>query len=100
MKSHAELAQNENLLMNTVKLTILLVACTARTILAADHPESPITLESAREAGRRNSRFLQENDLEVKAPDAIPTANVTFFQKTFHEMGPKKATGPCHENIH
>ncbi|MBP87568.1 MAG: hypothetical protein CMJ64_12725 [Planctomycetaceae bacterium] len=88
--------------MKTLKITILLMICSASTILAADGQETPITLEKARELGRMKSRFLKENKADTKATRAIPRANLAYFQKSAGPMlnksclachGPEKSEG-------
>lgn len=88
--------------MKTLKITILLVLGIAGTIPAADGQDSPTTLEAAKEQGRLKSRFLQEAKADSKATDAIPTANVDYFQKSVAPLlnrscltchGPEKSEG-------
>ena len=81
--------------MSILKITILLVIGSAGTLLAADGPAMPITLETAKESGRLKSRFLKEADSETKVTDAIPKADVAFFQKL---VGPilNKSCLACH----
>ncbi|MCX7423934.1 MAG: DUF1587 domain-containing protein, partial [Planctomycetia bacterium] len=81
--------------MNILKFTILLLIGSAGTLLAADGPAAPITLETARESGRLKSRFLREADTKTKVTDGIPTADVSFFQKS---VGPilNKSCLNCH----
>ena len=81
--------------MNTLKITILLVIGSAATLLAADEPATPSSLESARVSGRLKSRFLKEADDAAVATDAIPKANVAFFRES---VGPilKKSCLACH----
>ena len=75
-----KLAKNENLPMKTLKLTLLIVLVSASTILSADVQVTPISLEAAKEQGRAKSRFLKETKATPKATDAIPKANVAYFQ--------------------
>jgi hypothetical protein len=88
--------------MKTLIITILLILGSACTILAVDGQETPITLETAKELGRKKSVFLKETKAETKATDAIPTANVADFQKSVAPLlskscltchGPKKSEG-------
>ena len=81
--------------MSILKITILFVIGSAGTLLAADGPAMPITLETAKESGRLKSRFLKEADSETKVTDAIPKADVAFFQKL---VGPilNKSCLACH----
>ena len=97
-----KLAKNEKPPMSILKITILLVIGSAGTLLAADGPAVPVTLETARESGRLKSRFLKEADTEKKVTDAIPKADVAFFQKSvgpilnkscLHCHGPKQSEG-------
>ncbi len=66
--------------MKTLTFNILLVIIGLCANLAADDHETPISLQQAKELGRTKSRFLKEADVETKATDAIPTANVAYFQ--------------------
>ncbi len=97
-----KLAKNENLPMKTLKLTFLIVLVSASTILSADVQVTPITLEAVKEQGRAKSRFLKETKAAAKATDAIPKANVAYFQKSVMPIlkkscmnchGPKKSEG-------
>lgn len=92
----------ENLPMKILKLTLLIVLVSASTILSADVQVTPITLEAAKEQGRAKSRFLKETKAPAKATDAIPKANVAYFQKSVMPIlkkscinchGPKKSEG-------
>ncbi len=98
----AEAGQERNLPMKTLKITLLLVLVSASTILSADDPIAPITLEAAKEQGRAKSRFLKETKPTTIAPEAIPRANVAYFQKSVMPIlkkscinchGPKKSEG-------
>ena len=89
------LAKIENLPMKTLKLTLLIVLVSASTILSADVQVTPITLESAKEQGRAKSRFLKETKSTPKATDAIPKANVAYFQKSVMPIL-KKSCINCH----
>ena len=86
---------NEKQPMKTLKITVLLVLGSAWMILAANGQETPITLEAAKEQGRVKSRFLKETKEATKATDAIPKANLAYFQKS---VGPilKKSCLACH----
>ena len=81
--------------MKTLKLTLLIVLVSASTILSADVQVTPITLESAKEQGRAKSRFLKETKSTPKATDAIPKANVAYFQKSVMPIL-KKSCINCH----
>ncbi len=65
------------------------------TILAADGPEEPITLDAAKEHGRAKSRFLEETTEAANPTDTVPKVNVAFFQDS---LGPilKKNCLACH----
>ncbi len=68
--------------MKILTLNILLViTCACSQLVAGDH-EPPLTFQQAREVGRTKSRFLKEADVETKATDAIPTANVVDYQES------------------
>jgi len=97
-----KLVKNEILPMKMLKFTILLILGSAGTILAADGQVTPITLEAAKEQGRIKSRFLQETKTTLNASEAIPKANLAYFQKSMKPIlnkhcvnchGPKKSEG-------
>ena len=97
-----KLVMIENLPMKILKLTLLIVLVSASTILSADVQVTPITLEAAKEQGRAKSRFLKETKAPAKTTDAIPKANVAYFQKSVMPIlkkscinchGPKKSEG-------
>jgi mono/diheme cytochrome c family protein len=67
--------------MKNLTFNILLVITGVCTNLAADEHEA-LTLQQAKEVGRTKSRFLKEADVETKATDAIPTANVVDYQES------------------
>lgn len=75
--------------------SILFVVWSSATILVAHGEEPSITFEMARVQGRDKSRFLKETPDAAKAIDAIPKANVAFFQEA---VGPilKKNCLACH----
>ena len=88
--------------MNTLKITLLLVLGSTCTLLADDGQGTPITLEAAREQGRTKSRFLKDTKPVATVADAIPKANVAYFQKSVMPIlnkscinchGPKKSEG-------
>ena len=88
--------------MNTLKITLLLVLGSTCTLLADDGQGTPITLEAAREQGRIKSRFLKDTKPVATVADAIPKANVAYFQKSVMPIlnkscinchGPKKSEG-------
>ncbi|HND50971.1 MAG TPA: DUF1592 domain-containing protein [Pirellulaceae bacterium] len=59
----------------------------------------PVTLEAARASGRAKSRFLKEgNDVAkepAKAVDAVPKANLAFFEASVRPVLKKSCVG-CH----
>lgn len=90
----AMLTQNESLPMKTrfTHLLLLGIVCTSP---AADGQQVPVTLKVAQEQGRIKSRYLHETKAPVNAADAIPKANITYFQKS---VGPilNKSCLNCH----
>ncbi|HIA61453.1 MAG TPA: DUF1587 domain-containing protein, partial [Planctomycetaceae bacterium] len=81
--------------MKTLKLAILLVFISVGTLLTADSPEIPITLEAARELGREKSRFLNESETASKATHATAKANLTHFRKSVRPLLNKNCLA-CH----
>ena len=81
--------------MKTLAIAILLVISSVRTVLAADNPDIPITLEQAREVGRMKSRFLKANQAAATATNAIPRANVAYFQESVRPLLEKSCIA-CH----
>jgi hypothetical protein len=81
--------------MTTRQITMLLVLGSPWTILAANAQDTPNSLEAVKELGRAKSRFLKETKEVAKSTDAIPKANVAFFQES---VGPilKKSCLACH----
>jgi hypothetical protein len=81
--------------MKTLTITMLLLLGSACTILAVDGQEPPVTLETAKVQGRDKSRFLKASRETAKAIDAVPKADVAFFQES---VGPilKKSCLACH----
>lgn len=88
--------------MNILKITILFALAGSFAIFAADGQVTPVSLEAAREQGRVKSRFLKETKAPVKTNDAIPKADVAYFQKSVMPLlkkscmnchGPKKSEG-------
>ena len=79
--------------MKILQILILLVLGNAGIILAADGQEAPITLEAAKEQGRIKSRFLKETKDAAKATDAIPKANVAYFQESVGPILNKELPG-------
>ena len=90
-----KLSKNEKQPMKLLQCTILLVLGSAGTILAVDGPETPVTLETAKELGRAKSRFLKEPQAAAKATDAIPMASVADFQTSVAPLL-KKSCLACH----
>jgi len=90
-----KLVKNELPPMNHFRITILFVVCCAATTLVASGEEAAITLEAAKGQGRDRSRFLKETSGAAKVVDAIPKADVAFFQES---VGPilKKNCLACH----
>ncbi len=90
------------MIMKFLAIAIVLCHGCVSAILAAEGQESPITLEEAREQGRRKSRFLQEAETAPSAVDEVPEANVAFFHASAEAVlrrsclachGPKDAQG-------
>ncbi len=88
--------------MKPLELAILLVISSAGAVLAADAPETPITLEQAKEIGRTKSRFLQVTKGNSQSLHAVPKANLAFFQQSVRPLltrsciachGPEKSEG-------
>jgi len=88
--------------MKPLELAILLVISSAGAILAADAPETPITLEQAKEIGRTKSRFLQVAKGNSQSLHAVPKANLAYFQQSVRPLltrsciachGPEKSEG-------
>ena len=82
-------------LMKTLRITILLMLGSACPMLAAESDTDPMTLEKAKELGRMKSRFLKESNTDKKANQAVPKANLSYFQKS---IGPilNKSCIACH----
>ncbi|MEQ9406522.1 MAG: DUF1592 domain-containing protein [Fuerstiella sp.] len=87
--------------MRIPKIAILLVLGMAGTIPAADDQQLPVSLEEARELGRLRSRFLKDA-VEPGTSDAIPQADVAYFQTTVQAIlnssclachGPERSEG-------
>ncbi|MBT4694769.1 MAG: DUF1592 domain-containing protein [Planctomycetaceae bacterium] len=81
--------------MKTLKIAIQLVFISIATLLTADDPEIPITLESARDLGRMKSSFLSTNDTSIKAAHAAPKANLTHYRKSVRTLLNKSCLA-CH----
>lgn len=84
--------------MKTLKTAILLVLTSAATLLTADDPEIPITMEEARDLGRANSRFLSGNETSTKTKDVIPKANLSHYRKSVRPLLTKSCLS-CHGPI-
>ena len=81
---------------------VLLLLGGVGTLHAASTPETPVSLETAREQGRAKSRFLKDSPQAAHASEVIPKANVAVFQAAVGPMlkkncvachGPEKAKG-------
>ena len=81
--------------MKPLKLAILLIVITAGTLLIAEDPDVPITLEAARDLGRVKSSFLGTNDALTKATHAVPKANLAHFRKSVRALLNKSCLS-CH----
>ena len=81
--------------MKTRRNTALLLLASAWMSLAAQAQEIPISLETAKEQGRGNSRFLKDSGEAARAPGFIPKANMAGFKES---VGPmlKKSCVACH----
>ena len=81
--------------MKTRRNTALLMLASAWMSLAAQAQEIPISLETAKEQGRGNSRFLKDSGEAARAPGFIPKANMAGFKES---VGPmlKKSCVACH----
>ena len=88
--------------MKTLAITVLLVFGIACTIRAVDGQATPISLEAAKELGRVKSGFLKQTVADTKPIEAIPTAEVEYFQKSVAPLlhksclachGPEKSEG-------
>ena len=88
--------------MQTIKITMLLMLGITCPIQAVDGQVTPSTLETAKQLGRSKSRFLKDTPADTKASDAIPTANVAYFQNSVAPLlnksclachGPEKSEG-------
>ena len=84
--------------MKILTFNILLVFICFDTILAADE-HTAITLQQAKEVGRAKSRFLKAADVETKAIDAIPTANVAYHAESVAAILNKSCLA-CHGPEH
>lgn len=88
--------------MKNLKIVVLLGIATASALMVADAQEKPLTLEAAKEHGRRQSQYLKETKSPTATGDALPTADVATFQKAVQPLlaqscvnchGPKKTKG-------
>ena len=98
----SELVTDDKQPMKTLKTIILLVLTGASASIAADAQETPISLEQARELGRVKSRFLKETQADATVTNAIPEANLAYFQQSVRPIltrsclachGPEKSEG-------
>ncbi|MCS5629497.1 MAG: DUF1587 domain-containing protein, partial [Pirellulaceae bacterium] len=81
--------------MKTLKIAIQLVFISVATLLTADDPEIPITMDAARDLGREKSRFLSTNEALTKNKDVVPKANVAHFRKSVRPLLTKNCLA-CH----
>ena len=81
--------------MKILTITLLLVLGSTWTILAADGPAAPQTLESVKEQGRAKSRFLKETKPAPESTDALPQANLATFRRSIDAVLKKSCLG-CH----
>lgn len=88
--------------MKTLKITFLFVLASVGTLLASDAQEPPVSLEQARELGRAKSRFLKEAQSDATVDNAIPQANLAYFQESVQPIlvrsclachGPERSEG-------
>ena len=88
--------------MPALRISILIVLGIACQMMAGAADTQPMTLEQARESGRKKSSFLRQTNEPPKDTHAIPKANLTHFQKTIGPLlnqkclachGPKKSEG-------
>lgn len=97
-----ELVMADKLPMKTLKITFLFLLAGVGTLLASDAQETPVSLEQARELGRAKSRFLKEAQADATVDNAIPQANLAYFQESVQPIlvrsclachGPKRSEG-------
>lgn len=79
--------------MNKLQNTMLVCCCLISAALA-DEIE-PLSFESAREIGRKNSAFLHKASVDDSLSNAIPTADISVFQKTIGPILAKNCVA-CH----
>ena len=88
--------------MDTFRSTILALLLSAGSVLAGEGPSKPVSLDSARDQGRQKSKFLKETKVSDQTTEALPKANLAFFQKSVMPLlnksclnchGPKKSEG-------
>ena len=88
--------------MKTLKITFLFVLAGVGTLLTSDAQETPVSLEQARELGRTKSRFLKEAQADATVANAIPQANLAYFQESVQPIlsrsclachGPERSEG-------
>ena len=84
-------------LMNTLKITILLVLVlvSASPMLAVGEDAKATPLQEVREFGRKKSRFLQETIGDTLAIRAIPKANLSDFHNSVGSLLEKHCVA-CH----
>ncbi|WP_197442794.1 DUF1592 domain-containing protein [Lignipirellula cremea] len=81
--------------MKPFKITVLLLLGCASTLLAADDPTIPVTLEQAKEQGRTKSRLLKATDIDSPSTLETPRANLAHFQESVWPLL-KKNCLDCH----
>ena len=88
--------------MDTFRSTILALLLSAGSVLAGEGQSKPVSLDSARDQGRQKSKFLKETKVSDQTTEALPKANLAFFQKSVMPLlnksclnchGPKKSEG-------
>lgn len=88
--------------MKNLKLSILLLLIWVSASLAADDQATPIALKQAKDVGRMKSRFLKKFQTESTVINAIPAANVAYFDSSLRPIltrsclachGPERSEG-------
>jgi len=88
--------------MDTFRSTILALLLSASSVLAGEGLSKPVSLDSAKDQGRQKSKFLKETKVSDQTTEALPKANLAFFQKSVMPLlnksclnchGPKKSEG-------
>ena len=78
-----------------LNIALLLMLSGLSPLQAADAAGNPVSLEQARELGRKSSRFLNQSRTDAGGPHAIPEANTAEFQETIASIL-KKSCLACH----